>query len=60
MEAFKMGLIDDEKICLDMLDDRNLTAHIYDKETADEIFESIKNNYIPGIRKIIERLKNIS
>src|SRR5450830_1873962 len=30
-EAFKFNLIEDEKVFLDMLKDRNDTTHIYDK-----------------------------
>jgi nucleotidyltransferase substrate binding protein (TIGR01987 family) len=45
-EAFKAGIIDDDEIILDMLQDRNLSSHIYSETTNEEIFERIKNVYL--------------
>ena len=56
VEAFRIDLISDEKIFLDMLEDRNNTSHIYDKETSEKIFNRIKKNYQTEIAKVIELL----
>ncbi|WP_051920817.1 nucleotidyltransferase substrate binding protein [Thermodesulfobacterium hydrogeniphilum] len=56
-EAFRAGLIDDDEIFLDMLEDRNLTSHIYDEVTAEEIFKRIKKIYTPGLEKTLKMLK---
>jgi len=56
-EAFKINLIDNEEIFLDMLEDRNRTSHIYDRETSEKIFIRIKKNYIPYLKKILKTLK---
>jgi len=56
-EAFRINLFDDEEIFLDMLADRNLTSHIYDKETSEEIFDRIKAVYIPAIEKVLKKLR---
>jgi nucleotidyltransferase substrate binding protein (TIGR01987 family) len=45
-EAFRAGIIDDDEIILDMLQDRNLSSHIYSETTSEEIFERIKNVYL--------------
>jgi nucleotidyltransferase substrate binding protein (TIGR01987 family) len=45
-KAFRHGIIDDDEIFLDMLEDRNLSSHVYDEETAKEIFERIKKFYL--------------
>ena len=45
-EAFRIALIEDEAIFLDMLEDRNKTSHIYDKETSKEIFQRIKSRQL--------------
>ena len=45
-EAFKTSIISDDDIVLDMIEDRNLSSHIYDEKTSDEIFERIKNVYL--------------
>ena len=52
-KAFLYGVIDDDEILLDMLEDRNLSSHTYDEATAREIFERIKNFYL----KTLEELK---
>jgi nucleotidyltransferase substrate binding protein (TIGR01987 family) len=56
-ESFRIDLINDEETFLNMLEDRNLTSHIYDKETSGKIFKRIKKNYITAIKKLIESLK---
>ena len=45
-KAFRHGIIDDDEIFLDLLEDRNLSSHVYDEETAKEIFERIKKFYL--------------
>ena len=56
-EAFRIGLIEDEEMFLDMLEDRNKTSHIYAKEVSEEIFERIKLFYLQAIEKILGKLK---
>lgn len=57
-EAFKMGIIEDDEIFLDMLEDRNLTSQIYDESTAEKIFERIKKAYVPQFEKTLNSLKD--
>ena len=45
-EAFKAGIIDDDEIILDMLEDRNRSSHIYSSKMSEEIFQRIKNVYL--------------
>ena len=56
-EAFRVELIEDEEAFLDMLEDRNKTSHIYDREESEEIFERIKSRYIQAIERVLEDLK---
>jgi len=62
-EAFRAGLLKDDEIFLDMLEDRNLTSHIYDEVTSEEIFERIKRVYAEilerAINKLEEKLKEV-
>ncbi|MRI58607.1 MAG: nucleotidyltransferase [Epsilonproteobacteria bacterium] len=51
-EAFKANLIPEDEIFLDMLEDRNLSSHIYDKNKSEEIFERIKKVYLPFLQKL--------
>ncbi len=57
-ESFRIEIVEDEEIFLDMLEDRSRTSHIYDKETSEEIFKRIKANYICVIEKVLEKLKS--
>ncbi len=55
--AFKYGIVQNEQIVLDMLNDRNNSTHIYSKDESEEIFERIKNNYNSELKKILKELK---
>jgi nucleotidyltransferase substrate binding protein (TIGR01987 family) len=57
-EGFKFGLIMDEEVFLDMLEDRNQTSHIYSEEVSKEIFERIKTRYVSPLKKILNDIKN--
>ncbi len=56
-EAFRAGLIPDDEIILDMIADRNRSSHIYDEETAEEIFERISKVYVKALEKILLTLR---
>lgn len=57
-EAFKIGIIEDGEAWIDMLNDRNLTSHVYDQEVAFEIYEKIILKYFNQINDIYELLKS--
>lgn len=46
----------DEKIWLEMLQDRNLTSHTYKKELADQVITRIKKNYVSALQQLYVRL----
>jgi nucleotidyltransferase substrate binding protein (TIGR01987 family) len=50
-EGARRELLVEGEILLDMLEDRNKTAPIYDEHTAREIFERIRGSYI----RVIDR-----
>jgi nucleotidyltransferase substrate binding protein (TIGR01987 family) len=56
-EAFRIGIIEDEELFLDMLADRNRTSHIYNEKIAAEIFRNIKNKYTGIIRNALGNLQ---
>lgn len=56
-EAFSYGLITDDKIWIQLLNDRNLTSHIYKEEIADEICERIIKTYFQEFKALSKRLK---
>lgn len=57
-KAFRFGLIGDDEILLDMLEDGNRSSHIYSQEEAEKIFERISKVYVKSIRKVISKLEN--
>ncbi|MEA3340249.1 MAG: nucleotidyltransferase substrate binding protein [Chloroflexota bacterium] len=63
-EGARREILLEGEVLLDMLEDRNKTTHIYDEHTAEEIFERIKNRYVPviasNIRKIGEQINPTS
>lgn len=56
-QAFKYGLINDELVYLNMLNDRNKTSHLYDQSTSEEIFNNIKSEYAGTINSLLLKIK---
>lgn len=54
--AFCEGFIDNEEIWLSMLDDRNLSAHEYSRESSFEIAERISGKYLREFSKLSKLL----
>lgn len=55
-KAYQFKLIDDEKIWLQMMHDRNKTSHVYKQEVARQVFENILT-YGPVLEKNYKKLK---
>lgn len=55
--AFQVGLIEEEQAFLDMLEDRNLTSHLYSKEDSGAIFQRIRKGHLPKVEALLARLK---
>ncbi|MBI4369764.1 MAG: nucleotidyltransferase substrate binding protein [Elusimicrobia bacterium] len=51
-KAYKYKYIDNEKVWLDILADRNVSSHVYDESQAQEIYQHIKNSYMPEFQKL--------
>ncbi|MCF8303341.1 MAG: nucleotidyltransferase substrate binding protein [Bacteroidales bacterium] len=59
--AFKMGLIADGEIWMDMLKSRNETSHTYNEEIAKEIYDKVIEKYLPLFEEfdlVMEKLKS--
>jgi len=57
--AFNEGIIEDGEIWMDMINDRNLASHVYDEETANNLFKAIKSNYYIQFNKLNEKLNGL-
>lgn len=55
-KAYSANIIDDEKGWIDILNDRNVTSHIYDETEANEVFENIKSHYVMLFKQLSDRL----
>ena len=54
-EAFQQGWIEDEEGFADMVENRNLTTHTYDKELADTVYQKI-NDYLVLFESLLEKM----
>jgi nucleotidyltransferase substrate binding protein (TIGR01987 family) len=54
-EGARREFLVDTELLLDMLEDRNKSTHIYDEQTASEIFECIEDSYILVIEQNIRQ-----
>lgn len=57
-QAYADNLINDEQIWIELLNARNQTSHIYDEETAKDIFENIKSKYLVQFDELLEVLNS--
>jgi nucleotidyltransferase substrate binding protein (TIGR01987 family) len=55
--AFNKGIVHDGQIWMDMIKARNLAAHSYDEETAEELLKKIINSFY-GQFKLFEETMN--
>ena len=58
-EAFSTGLIDDGPVWMAMVNDRNLTSHVYNRSTAEAITANISASYLPAFRALRSRLQRL-
>ena len=56
-EAYQGGVIFGEEIWLEMLNDRNLSVHIYDQKTSREVFERIKSDYVKELLILLKKME---
>lgn len=57
-QAYAFGMIQDQKAWLDLQNDRNLTSHVYDEETAKVIFERIENQHLARFDEVLAYMKD--
>lgn len=50
--AYAGGLISDEEAWLHMLDARNITSHVYDEKTAEEIADQIGGEFLSPLKAL--------
>jgi nucleotidyltransferase substrate binding protein (TIGR01987 family) len=58
-KGFETGLIMEGHTWLKLLEDRNITSHIYDEESVSEIELVIRQKYYPVIKELYLKIKNM-
>ena len=58
-ESFKVGLIENGELWMEMIKSRNQTSHTYDESAADEIIKLICKKYFPEFKKIISTMERL-
>ena len=59
-EAFKLGLIEEGQVWMDMIKSRNLTTHTYNEAVSQEIVSKIRSSYHKQIKLINNKLNQFS
>lgn len=55
-EAFSYGLLTEEKAWIEMVQDRNVSVHTYDEETANRLYARLPR-YLPAFRQVLRELE---
>lgn len=58
-EAFKMGLVEDGVVWMEMIRSRNQTSHTYNKSVAAEIIERILTNYYFALKAFGKKMESL-
>ena len=56
--GFNNEIIQNAKLWIDMIEDRNLTTHTYSQSTSDEIYEKIVNSYYNELKVFYLNIKD--
>ena len=57
-QAFQDELVSDGVLWLKALEDRNLSSHLYDEESANKLDQSIREKYLPLLKALYEHLRS--
>jgi nucleotidyltransferase substrate binding protein (TIGR01987 family) len=56
-EAFALNIVKDGQAWIDMIQDRNLTSHVYDEATAQKLLTHVVQAYLPAFEDLLTYLK---
>lgn len=57
--AFQNGIVDDGHVWIQALEDRNLTTHTYNEETAQQVEKKIRETYFPLLNVLNNRFSEL-
>lgn len=56
-KAFEMNILENGHDWMDLLQDRNLTAHTYDEQKASDMEKLIEDKYFPILKDLLDSFK---
>ena len=58
-KAYVNNLISDDKVWINLLEDRNSTSHIYNENLADEVADRVVKYYVDAIGELVDNLEKL-
>lgn len=58
-KVYVNNLISDDKVWINLLEDRNSTSHIYNENLADEVADRIVKYYVDAIGELVDNLEKL-
>jgi nucleotidyltransferase substrate binding protein (TIGR01987 family) len=58
-KAFALGLIENGEVWMQMIKSRNLTSHVYDESTADDVITFVKEQYFEQFEKLRIKMEEL-
>ncbi|HCO73316.1 nucleotidyltransferase substrate binding protein [Clostridium sp. UBA5119] len=58
-KAYVNNLISDDKVWINLLEDRNSTSHIYNENLVNEVADRIIKDYVNAIGELVENLEKL-
>lgn len=58
-KAYVNNLISDDKVWINLLEDRNSTSHIYNESLSDEVANRIVTKYVDAIGELVDNLEKL-
>lgn len=55
--GFQLGLIEDEQLFVDIIDERNKTSHVYSELTAEEIYDFVCEHVVDAFEQVSGRVE---
>ncbi len=58
-KAYVNNLISDDKVWINLLEDRNCTSHIHNESLSDEVANRIVKYYVKAIGELVENIRKV-
>lgn len=59
-KAYQLGYLNEEKVWLEMIQDRNQTSHVYDEADARKIADRVSATYLAAFETLLKKLNSLT